>query len=775
MRSWTLAFLCGVLLLQQLSFLPAKYGLLIALFSLFVLEIFLVKKHRIFYYLSAFLIGFTWTLWYEHSILSWNVPSELEGKPVLVSGYITSVPNVSENGTRFLFTLEKFHGQRTHALIKLSAREHAENLQVGDHWQWLVKLKRVHGLMNPGGFDYEAWALQAGIRANGYVVSSNENKLLDSHWYRKPCDRLRQKLKEKIEINLTHTNTSPWIVALAVGERQNIAAENWEVLRNTGTNHLMAIAGLHIGFMASFAFFLVNWAWRRSRRLMLMMPAQLAGGVAALSMALWYSLLAGFSIPTERACIMLSVTLVTLLLRKITLAWQAWHIALLMVLVFNPLSVLTESFWLSFGSVAFIIYGVSGRLNPTNLWWKLGRIQWVIAVGLIPLGIWLFQQFSLISFVANSIAIPLVGFLIVPLTLLGCLVLCFSGTGGGYILGLADKLLALLWKILAYFAHLSWANTYLMIPNHLVLVMACLGIVMLLAPAGFRGKWLGVFWFLPLFFYRYPTPALGEVWFTLLDVGQGLSAVVQTKHHLLVFDVGAKLDNYDMGESVVAPFLRSNGIKKIDKLVVSHPDNDHIGGAKTLFHYFQVKETKSSALDELRPFAATYCLRGGTWQWDQVNFKFLYPTPETLHLDNDSSCVLQVTNAAHKRVLLTGDIEKFAEEYLVKNEGENLAADILVAPHHGSKTSALTGFVQDVKPSYVLFPVGYRNRYHFPHASVVEKYEKLSANLLETDSSGAIEFKVGKKVVFPEEYRLRAGRYWNNVVYFKRGAATNNN
>ncbi len=386
----------------------------------------------------------------------------------------------------------------------------------------------------------------------------------------------------------------------------------------------------------------------------------------------------------------------------------------------------------------------------------------MIAVGLIPLGIWLFQQFSLISFIANSIAIPWIGFLIVPLTLLGCFVLIFSANGGGCILLLADKLLAILWHILTYFSHLSWANHYLMIPNTWVLLSACAGMVILLLPSGFQGKWFGFIGLLPLIFYQYPVPKSGEVWFSLLDVGQGLSAIIQTRNHVLVFDTGPKLgSNYDMGESVVAPFLRSIGIKKIDMLIISHPDNDHIGGAKSLFHYFTILKTKTSTPDRLLPYPSTYCLGGESFQWDEVNFTFLYPTPDNLNSDNDSSCVLLITNKMQKSILLTGDIEKIAEKYLIEKNAKNLSADILVAPHHGSKTSAVSEFVLDVHPRYVLFPVGYRNRYHFPHKSVIEKYQQIHASLFSTDTSGTIQFDLAENISAPTQYRLEKQRYWN--------------
>lgn len=762
MRSCILAFLCGVLLLQQFSFLPSSHWIVILILIIMFIERCLIKKYYFMRYISIFISGFTWVLFYISVFNSWNLPLDLEGKAISVTGYISSIPNTADNRISFLFSLEKLQTKKTHATIKLFLQNSNLNLRAGDKWKFTVKLKRIHGMMNPGGFDYESWAFQEGIKATGYVVDTTENQLLESHWYHGFLNRLRQTLKDKMQAELPESNTSPWIIALALGEKQNISSENWEVLRNTGTNHLMAIAGLHIGLMSSFIFFIVSACWRRITYLMFLAPAQVAGGFAALIMGILYSALAGFSIPAERTCSMLSIVLITLMLKRIIASWYAWSIALLIVLLLNPLCVLTESFWLSFCSVGLIIYGMSARLNSNNLWWKLGRIQWVIAIGLIPLSIWLFQQFSLISFVANSIAIPCVGFIIVPLTLSGCLVLIFSAKCGGFILLLADKLLVVLWNILTYLSHLKWADYYLMIPNTWILLAACAGMIMLLLPAGFKGKWFGIFWFLPLIFYQHPAPKSGDIWFSLLDVGQGLSAVIQTHSHVLVFDAGPKLGaNYDMGESVVAPFLQSIGTKNIDMLVISHPDNDHIGGAKSLFHYFKILKTKTSTPDRLLPFTSEYCLRGQSWQWDEVTFKFLYPTIDNLDSDNESSCVLLITNKNQKSILLTGDIEKNAEKFLIANEGKNLTANILVAPHHGSKTSAVDEFVEDIHPQYVLFPVGYRNRYHFPHASVIEKYQHINATCFRSDVSGALRFSLGESIAFPVQYRFLHQRYWN--------------
>jgi len=752
MQSFSLAFLLGVLLLQQFTFLPTTKWIWILLF--FSTTVFILNKRLLI--ISASALGFMWALWFAHHQTSWTLSHELEGKDLIIRGYISSIPDSAQFGQNFLFATRIINGARVKTFLHLTWQNKFVHLHVGEEWQFTVHLKKIHSTMNPGGFDYEAFALYQGLRANGYIINKAKNKLLSNHWYHGSLDRIRQNLKEKIEKNLPLSNTSQWITALVTGERRGINQEKWRVLRNTGTNHLMAIAGLHIGFMAAFTFIVVGWCWRRIPTLTIKIPSQIAGSVAALLMALTYSSLAGFSIPTQRACLMLSIILVMTLLRRNIFSWYTWSLALCIMLLLNPLSVLNESFWLSFGSVALIIYGVSARLNPGNLWWKWGRIQWVIGLGLIPFSVWLFHQFSIVSFVANSIAIPWVGFLLVPLCLLGSFTLIFSEKMAGIILLLADKNLDVLWGILTWLSQLSWASWYQTIPNHWVLIAACLGVVILLIPVGFPGRWFGIMWMLPLFLYHPAKPKLGEAWFTLLDVGQGLSAVVQTQQHLLVFDSGAKLSvSFDMGESVVVPFLHTLGAKNLDMLVISHGDNDHSGGALAILEQFPVAAIKTSVTEKTSQKNVSYCLRGEKWIWDGVYFEFLYPSPTELNLDNDSSCVLKVT-AKNKSFLLTGDIEKYAEKYLLANEVDKLASDVLIAPHHGSKTSAVDGFLQAVKPQMVLFAVGYRNRYHFPNRLVIEKYNMMHVKQYDSVHAGAIIFSPELSL-----YRQSHSHYWN--------------
>lgn len=765
MKTHTLTFLLGILLFQNFSVLPNTYWVVVILFIILISKLIFKNKLN---YLIAFLLGFLWILIQAHYRCDWKIPKELEGKTIQVSGYIASLPSCDEyHRTQFLFYVKNLYLQnqklRVNHLIKLSWMKYENDLMVGDKWSLSVRLKRIHGLMNPGGFDYEGWAAQEGLHGVGYVINKNENIKQSSHWYHYTLDRIRQFIQIKIENNLTKTNTSAWIEALIIGERRNISQENWDVLRNTGTNHLMAIAGLHIGFMAGFTHLFFSYLWRRSVLLTLLFPAQQAGAIAALIVALLYSALAGFSIPTQRACIMLTFFLFMILLRRKLISWQGWSIALLCVMLINPLDVLTESFWLSFGSVALIIYGMSGRLGIKNLWWKWGRIQWVIAMGLIPFSLWLFHQFSWVGFLANSIAIPCVGFIIVPLCLLGVVGLLLSDQLGGFILSIADYLLSVVWNILSYFSHLSGSSWHQVIPNNYVLIASCIGMLLLLAPAGFPGRYLGLIWILPLVLFKPILPQSGEVILTLLDVGQGLSAVIQTQNHILVYDTGPRLsDSFDMGESVVTPFLYAHSIKKIDKLVISHGDNDHIGGAKSLLKNFIILSAQTSVPEKLQGFPAQYCLKNDSWIWDQVQFRFLYPVKENLDLDNDSSCVLHIQTGTQS-ILLPGDIEKLSEKYLVENAYEQLPSTILIAPHHGSKTSGKDSFLKAVHPEYVLYPVGYRNRYHFPNSSVVEEYTDLGAKQFDTVISGAIEIKLTPSgITHLSEYRKCHKKYWND-------------
>jgi len=745
----SLAFLCGVLFLQHFSFLPSLKWAVLTILAVVFLKLFYWRYTQ---WLAFFILGFTWSLLYATFILSHRLPPSLEGKTLVITGTVASIPNVEDHHrTCFLFRTSQYK-------IKLSWQDVPFLLHMGDQLQLSVRLKRIHGLENPGSSDHEAFSLAEGIDAQGYVINHSQAYRLASNNPYYFLGRIRQFIRDQLTLHLPPGIATTWIIALMVGVREGVTSNDWQVLRNTGTNHLIAIAGLHLGFISAMTYGLISRLWRRIPHFCLILPAQEAGSIATLIMAFIYSALAGFSIPTERAFIMLGLFLWMTLFRKKIFYFQILGLTLFALLFLNPLSVLTASFWMSFYCMAFILYVLNGQVNPHRFWWQHGRIQWLLAVGLIPFNIWFFQECSLISIVANAIAIPAIGFLILPLIFFSILIVLFSKTIGFFMLTGVGYLIQCLWHILTFLSHFPFAAFYYSIPTIPILLLTTIGILILLVPNGIRGRWLGAFWLLPCFYYPEHPIALGELRFTLLDVGQGLSTVIQTQKHVLVFDTGAKLsDQYDMGNNVVLPFLRSEGIRKIDMLVISHGDNDHSGGAAALMQQIPITTIKSSVLP------SQYCLAGTSWVWDQVTFTFLYPDRSQLGLGNNSSCVLQIKNRS-QTILLTGDIEKSAEYYLLKQK-ENLSATILVAPHHGSKTSALDEFIDQVNPKIVLFAVGYRNQYHLPSVSVIKKYQ--DRHILQYDSvkMGAIQFDLKNgKTLIPHLYRLEHQKYWTTVV-----------
>jgi len=758
MLAFSLAFLSGVIVLQFFSFLPPLSWSYWAGGAALMLGWSRIPYKNLG---LGLLLGFAWCVYYAHTLSEFTLPTNLEEKTVWIRGTIASLPRISNLQDSFIFQTQSIQNEPIKTRIVLSWRHAKFSIRVGDEWLLPLRLKRIHSPLNPGSMDYEAWAFQNGIRAKGYVEIKEKAMFITAHPWVYPLNYLRQTLQERIQYYLTPSSTSAWITALIIGERAGIPASAWTVLRNTGTNHLMAIAGLHIGFLAALTRSIVKFGYRFCPQAMLKIPLQQVVAAVALTASLLYSALAGFSIPTQRALIMISVLLLTVLYKRILPLWQAWSLALFLVLLLNPLNVLSSSFWLSFTTLALIIYSLSGHSNAEKNWWNWARPQWVITLGLLPLNLWLFTQYSLISLIANAIAIPWMGFLILPFCFISVILLLLNSSTAALSLLLADKSLSLLWLILSGLSQWSSAIWTQALPNYLYLIVATIGVLILLLPAGFPGRYFGLAWLLPIIFFKASAIQSGEFKLSLLDVGQGLASVVQTQNHTLIFDTGAHIGDLDMGEAVILPYLAIEGIKHIDMMVISHGDNDHRGGAAAILKQVPVLDLKTSVPQLFPAQAASYCVAGQSWDWDGVQFKFLHPTAGQLNQGNNSSCVLQIAASDH-RVLLTGDIEGPAEKELIAEYGADLAADILVAPHHGSKTSGLRDFIGRVHPHYVLYATGYRNRYHFPHPSVVQTYQEWGAVQYDTVSAGAIEFRVGKQGLKPSLYRQQNRRYWND-------------
>jgi competence protein ComEC len=477
--------------------------------------------------------------------------------------------------------------------------------------------------------------------------------------------------------------------------------------------------------------------------------------------ALFYAALAGFSIPTQRALIMLSLLLLTILLKRQSKPINILAIALLLVLCFDPLSVLSIGFYLSFLAVFYILYAFSARLGLEGAWQGAIKLHLLMGVALLPLLFLFFQSGSMVSPVANIVAVPVVSFILLPLSLFGLVLLLFTPESANVIFRFVDLVFNYLWQFLSYLTELPFASLMLPQPNTVQVVFAMLGLLIMLAPRGIPARYLGTILVLPLFFTKIERPAQGEVWFTLLDVGQGLSAVIETQNHQLVFDTGARFsEQMDMGKNILLPFLYSRQITSLDSLIISHADNDHIGGAKALLSRINAKEILSSVPEALADYPVKPCVAGQKWTWDTVEFSMLSPSKETFTDENNNSCVLKV-KTKQGTILLTGDIEKAAEMALVERYLDELQAKILIAPHHGSKTSSTQVFLNAVRPEIILIPAGAPNRFGFPHKDVMARYEGIPAKSLITGKEGAISIKLKKSGMQIQGYRKAVGKYWN--------------
>lgn len=743
MRVFVLSFLAGVCGIWVFSYVPGLFLLFVGL--LVVIILYLRFSNKMVVAILGVMCGFCWVMLYAQMQLAHRLPISQEGKVLAVFGKVISLPQVKQNFTSFVFQTNK-------RKLKLNWYNPQKTIHPGDVWHLHVKLKRPHGFMNSGGFDYEAYLFAKGISATGYVVSKGGNKLIAIS-YAQSFNRLRQLLQQKIQQLFANQALIGFMLALVVGDRTSVAPGQWQILRHTGTNHLIAIAGLHVGLVAGFTFFLINFLWRRIRWLTLRFSSQQAAAIFGLVAALFYSLLSGFSLQTERAFVMLLFLLSALLFKRRVMPWYSWSLALLTVLLLNPLNVINISFWMSFVTVAAIIYCTVGRVGQNKIWRKYGKIQLVIMVAVIPLSLLVFNEASLISIVANIIAVPWFGFIIMPLCFLGAMALCINQHFGFIFLWLAFKNLQGLWVILQFLAALPHIIVHFSIPNIWLFGFMLIAVILVLAPCKFPAKYLAIVFLLPLLTYKFPAPKNNHVWFTLLDVGQGLASVVRTRNHVLIYDTGPKFsEGFDAGSAVILPYLRYYGINNVDLLMVSHGDNDHIGGAQSILQNIKVNRILTSVPQKIG-HSANYCYCGQHWNWDGVKFKVLSPPKGEKYSGNNSSCVLRI-ETGKQSILLTGDIQKSVEDRLLKS-GDDLSATILVAPHHGSRTSSSPGFVQVVYPKIVLYPTGYRNRFHFPSLVVRRRYQKTGAKEYNTAYTGAIFLKLNGHDLLTQLYRVR--------------------
>ena len=559
-------------------------------------------------------------------------------------------------------------------------------------------------------------------------------------------ERLREATRARIQRALPNQPYAGVLTALAIGDQQAIAPELWRLFAATGITHLMSISGLHVTMIGGLIAWLAFALWRRHPRLPLIWPSQKAAAAAGFIGAFAYALLAGFGVPAQRTLYMLGVVVIALLSGRNLAAPTVLGAALLLVLLLDPWAVLAAGFWLSFGAVALLFYVANGRLAARHWLADWLRAQWAVTLGMIPLLLALFQQFSLVSPFANAVAIPLVSLFVTPLTLLG------SIPGLGWVLDLAHALLVPLMDFLRWLAGWPGALWQQHAPPAWAIPLALLGVVWMLLPNGFPARWAGSLLFLPLLLLVPERPAPGELKLTVLDVGQGQAVHVQTATHDLMFDAGPAFNaQSDAGSRILVPYLRATGVQRLDSLIVSHADSDHAGGAESLLASVPV------AAVERR------CVDGQGWEWDGVSFRVLHPAAADYadkRPSNALSCVLKI-ESAQGSVLIPGDIEGKAEAEMMARHGADLRSEILVAPHHGGKKTASPDFVTAVGAREVIFPVGYRNRFGHPHLEVLARFG--GSRIHRTDRDGAVTAKVGAGGTAVGHERETHRRYWHNT------------
>lgn len=703
---------------------------------------------------SVVLLGVVWAgLCADHRLAD-QLALEDEGRDITLVGVISSLPQPLAEGVAFDFRVERVLDKVTAVPERLSlawyplparktrAAVAVPEVHAGERWQLTVRLKRPHGSINPRGYDFEAWLLQNGLRATGYVRSQTSCHRLTgfvpgpTNW----INRLREQIRQRFETRFADPAASALLTALVVGDQRAIPAAQWQAFRRTGITHLVSISGLHVTMVAGLVHGLLFFFWRRQPALVLRVPAQRAAAAAGLLAALFYSLLAGFAVPTQRTLYMLAVVAAALWSGRITSLPHVLTLALGVVLLLDPWAVLAPGFWLSFGAVAVLLYIGSGRLAEGHWLRVWGQSQWAMSLMSIPALLMLFQQFSIVSPLANALAIPLVSLIITPLALLAAI------PGLEFLLQPAGWLVQLLLHFIDALAALPWASWQQQAPPAWAWLLGLMGGLWLLLPAGFPARWLGLVVLLPAVLVLPPRPPPGSSWLTVLDVGQGLAVHVQTAQHDMLYDTGPRYSTTaTAAERVLLPYLQAQGVRHLHGLIVSHSDNDHSGGLQALLANLPVGWLLSSYAEERLSAAdravRLRCREGQRWSWDGVGFEILHPPAEQYdwkaQKTNDLSCVLKMTTTAG-RVLIAGDIEARSERALLARFPERLSAAVLVAPHHGSKTSSTAEFIQAVGAQTVIFTVGYRNRFGHPHPAVVERYQASGAHLQRSDESGAL-------------------------------------
>jgi len=798
----------------SISYLPSLLPLWVLILAFIFAAIFLYRYNLpLLFFFAGIVYGGLYAYWLVNQL--W--PVEFNNQHFVVAGKVVDLPQTVDSIQRFNFVLENVENNRGESIplltdkvkgkkVSLSWRQHSwlksnepENasttedivpiIKAGDRWQFEVKLRRPRGFVNPAGFDYQLYLLQQKIIASGYVKRSIHNKHLGNicsnviNLANTSC--LRQTLSKTLKDRFNESENIGLLSGLLIGDRQLISSEQWSLLRNTGTIHLLAISGLHIGLAAliglwfgQFLMRLYQFISEFSGRLFegaLPYGGQYLPALFSLLFAVVYSLLAGLSLPTQRALVMIAIFhLCSMCYRKIS-PWLLLSSALFVIALLDPLSIRSPGFWLSFLAVATLLLAFNQYLrlpesegssfnSIKRSIFSLCKAQVIITFGLFLPSIMLVQGISLSSPLANIIAVPLVSLITVPLLLVGLMFSPFIADFSYWLFSIADHSLHYLLIYLdwiqinvAGFWYFDFGEV-----NPPTLIFAILGLIYMFLPRGFPAKYLALFCFLPIFFADMTRPRLNVIF---LEVGQGTAVVVEIKNHQLVYDTGKQFSpRFSSGQHIIAPYLLQGGNSDIDSLIVSHGDSDHAGGVEGLLSLIKIGKLYSG---QPHKTGGEQCIAGQSWQWDGLVFSILWPTSEYLSKtkvgfnSNNLSCVLLIEYGEY-HFLLTGDIEKSVEKRLLALYPERLKnITVVLAPHHGSNSSSHSNWVNHLQAKYAIVTAGYTNAYGHPHPHVLERYHRAGTEIEHTGNSGAIGFTINDDgFLSVRRWREYEKRYW---------------
>jgi competence protein ComEC len=699
--------------------------------------------------------------------LSQQLPVSLERQDAVVSGQLVDLPVDEARRTRFKLRVDDAQGipaALRGRLLQLSWYDGYKEtgpsrrfgLRAGSRWRFELRLRAPRGLRNPGAFDSEKSTLVGRVAATGYVRHPETAKELSGAV---GIDAWRGAMSARIAAAVPSTS-SRYVRALALGDTRGLDDIDWETLRATGLTHLIAISGFHVGMVAAL-FALLASAWWRAlpAALARRVPRPQAAALAALAGAAGYAVVAGFALPTVRTVLMIAMVVAARALRRPVRVGDALAMAALAMLVFDPLAALTPGFWLSFAGVAWLAWCLpeaGHRIVGDFL-----SAQGVATLGLLPLTAVLFGQASLAGPLANLVAIPWWSLVVVPLSLLGTALDALAPGAGHWAWDAAAWCFDLSWPLVQWLAGSGFALWWLPEARWFALPLALFGAFWCLLPRGVPGRALALLLWLPLLWPSRALPPPGDADLVVLDVGQGLSVLVRTAGHSLLYDMGpAQPEGFDAGERVGVPSLRALGVRRLDAAVVSHGDNDHAGGFAAVRRAYPMPVVWSSEGSGVP--ATRACRTGVQWHWDGVRFRFLHPPEYFPYLANESSCVLRI-ETAHGVALLTGDIGDVVERDLLRRDAAALRAEVVLVAHHGSGESSDPGFVAATGARHALVSAGYGNRFDHPRPEVVDRWRQAGAEVHDTARDGALRVRLQVGGATVEARRQSHPRLWDAV------------